>query len=80
MIQQKLCLSKGVADGVGGWRSYGINPGNFSLTLMRICENVVERNRFPAKDPVQLISRCYEEIEALRCPVMGKFRYDLQSA
>ena len=28
----------GVADGVGGWRAYGVDPGLFSLNLMKSCE------------------------------------------
>jgi protein phosphatase PTC7 len=31
----------GVADGVGSWREYGIDPRNFSHALMAECENVV---------------------------------------
>ncbi|KAF8767774.1 Protein phosphatase PTC7 like protein [Argiope bruennichi] len=31
----------GVADGVGGWRNYGIDPSLFSYTLMETCERLL---------------------------------------
>jgi len=31
----------GVADGVGSWREYGVDPREFSHTLMQECENVI---------------------------------------
>ncbi|VDM40875.1 unnamed protein product [Toxocara canis] len=32
----------GVADGVGGWRRYGIDPSEFSSRLMKICSELVQ--------------------------------------
>ncbi len=32
----------GVADGVGGWRQYGVDPGQFSKQLMYNCERLVK--------------------------------------
>lgn len=32
----------GVADGVGSWRSYGVDPRDFSHSLMEECENVLK--------------------------------------
>ena len=29
----------GVADGVGGWRQYGVDPGLFSSNLMKVAAN-----------------------------------------
>jgi protein phosphatase PTC7 len=31
----------GIADGVGSWRSYGVDPREFSHALMKECENVL---------------------------------------
>jgi protein phosphatase PTC7 len=31
----------GVADGVGSWREYGVDPRNFSHALMAECENIL---------------------------------------
>ena len=40
----------GVADGVGGWRAYGVDPGLFSMNLMKSCERLgtihILRNHF----------------------------------
>lgn len=32
----------GVADGVGSWRSYGVDPREFSHALMQECDNVLQ--------------------------------------
>lgn len=34
----------GVADGVGGWHSYGIDPSKFSFSLMKTCKRIVEQD------------------------------------
>jgi protein phosphatase PTC7 len=34
----------GVADGVGGWHSYGIDPSKFSFNLMKTCKRIVEQD------------------------------------
>lgn len=31
-----------MADGVGGWRRYGIDPSEFSSRLMKICSDLVQ--------------------------------------
>ena len=36
----------GVADGVGGWRQYGVDPGQFSSQLMYNCERLVKAGYF----------------------------------
>ncbi|XP_012244564.1 protein phosphatase PTC7 homolog isoform X3 [Bombus vosnesenskii] len=47
----------GVADGVGGWRHYGIDPGEFSSFLMRTCERLVSMGRFKPSEPAGLLAR-----------------------
>ncbi|KAL1140538.1 hypothetical protein AAG570_000468 [Ranatra chinensis] len=47
----------GVADGVGGWRHYGIDPGEFSTFLMRTCERLVTTGRFTGSEPAGLLAR-----------------------
>lgn len=63
----------GVADGVGGWRSYGIDPGEFSSFLMRTCERLVESTNFNPKQPVSLLSYSYCELLEQKKPILGKF-------
>lgn len=41
IAENKNCTALGVADGVGGWRDYGIDASKFSTTLMRKCEHFV---------------------------------------
>ena len=52
----------GVADGVGGWTAYGIDPSAFSQALMNQCKCIIrnkeskmneERIRFEASDDQQ---------------------------
>lgn len=61
----------GVADGVGGWRSYGIDPGEFSSFLMRTCERLVESANFNPKQPVSLLSYSYCELLEQKKPILG---------
>lgn len=61
----------GVADGVGGWRSYGIDPGEFAMVLMRNCERLVKFARFDPVKPVNLIASGYRELRANRKSILG---------
>ncbi|KAL4223120.1 Protein phosphatase PTC7 [Mactra antiquata] len=61
----------GVADGVGGWRNYGIDPSAFSSSLMRVCEHLVNHGRFKPQSPANLIQDSYEELLAHKYPLIG---------
>lgn len=61
----------GVADGVGGWRNYGIDPSAFSTSLMRVCERLVANGHFKPHSPANLIQDSYEEILANKYPLIG---------
>lgn len=61
----------GVADGVGGWRNYGIDPSAFSTSLMRVCERLVCNGHFKPQSPANLIQDSYEEILAHKYPLIG---------
>lgn len=52
----------GVADGVGGWRTYGIDPSHFSYALMKTCERIVQTGHFNATSPSGIISAGYYEL------------------
>lgn len=62
----------GVADGVGGWRSYGIDPGEFSSFLMKTCERLVQSANFCPKQPVTLLAYSYCELLEQKKPILGK--------
>ena len=47
----------GVADGVGGWRDYGVDPGLFSNHLMRNCERLVKAGFFISNSPRALLKQ-----------------------
>ena len=47
----------GVADGVGGWRAYGVDPGLFSNHLMRNCERLVKAGFFVNNSPKALLEQ-----------------------
>lgn len=61
----------GVADGVGGWRNYGIDPGEFSSFLMRTCERLVTSGRFSCTEPTSLLARSYYELLENKQPILG---------
>nr|CAD7404879.1 unnamed protein product [Timema cristinae] len=61
----------GVADGVGGWRNYGIDPGVFSNFLMRTCERLVLCGRFVPTEPAGLLARSYYELLESKQPILG---------
>ncbi|XP_074642148.1 protein phosphatase PTC7 homolog isoform X1 [Tubulanus polymorphus] len=61
----------GIADGVGGWRSYGIDPSQFSYALMQTCERMVCQGKFRPKEPAGLIASSYAEILEQKNPLLG---------
>jgi protein phosphatase PTC7 len=73
---QKL-LYMAVADGVGSWREYGVDPRDFSHRLMEECENVLDEassqcHLTETKDkkfcrmlsPAELLAKSYERTKA----------------
>ena len=67
-----IFLFTGVADGVGGWRSYGIDPGDFSAFLMKTCERLVQCANFNSTRPVNLLAYSYCELLEHKKPILGK--------
>jgi protein phosphatase PTC7 len=61
----------GVADGVGGWRNYGIDAGEFSNFLMRTCERLVQSTNFNPHHPVDLLAGSYYELLEHKKPILG---------
>lgn len=66
----KYCIL-GVADGVGGWRAYGIDPGEFSSYLMRTCERLVRMGHFKMSEPGDLLAKSYYELLEHKKPILG---------
>ncbi|ENN77819.1 hypothetical protein D910_12399 [Dendroctonus ponderosae] len=62
---------KSVADGVGGWRSYGIDPGEFSFHLMKTCERLVKLGRFAPTNPSELLASSYYELLHNKKAILG---------
>ncbi|KAF3850649.1 hypothetical protein F7725_012421, partial [Dissostichus mawsoni] len=61
----------GVADGVGGWRDYGVDPSQFSGTLMKTCERLVKEGRFVPSNPVGVLTSSYYELLQNKVPLLG---------
>ncbi|EDW49369.1 protein phosphatase PTC7 homolog [Drosophila sechellia] len=61
----------GVADGVGGWRNYGVDPGKFSMSLMRSCERISHAPDFEPKRPEILLERGYCDLLDQKCSIVG---------
>ncbi|XP_034060956.1 LOW QUALITY PROTEIN: protein phosphatase PTC7 homolog [Gymnodraco acuticeps] len=60
-----------VADGVGGWRDYGVDPSQFSGTLMKTCERLVKEGRFVPSNPVGVLTSSYYELLQNKVPLLG---------
>ncbi|XP_019908320.1 protein phosphatase PTC7 homolog isoform X3 [Esox lucius] len=60
-----------VADGVGGWRDYGVDPSQFSGTLMKTCERLVKEGRFVPSNPVGVLTTSYYELLQNKVPLLG---------
>ncbi len=61
----------GVADGVGGWRQYGVDPGMFSSHLMRNCERLVKSGHFAPNQPARLLAQGYLEMQECKKQIVG---------
>lgn len=61
----------GVADGVGGWRDYGVDPSLFSGTLMRTCERLAKEGHFMPGNPVGILTTSYYELLQNKVPLLG---------
>lgn len=71
---QKL-LYMGVADGVGSWREYGVDPRDFSHKLMGECENILQeatsqcvthgnKSKCGMISPAELLAQSYERTKS----------------
>ncbi|KAL5016439.1 hypothetical protein ScPMuIL_006028 [Solemya velum] len=61
----------GVADGVGGWRNYGIDPSAFPHALMKTCERMVKEGRIHPRSPANIIEASYDELLEQKIPLLG---------
>lgn len=59
----------GVADGVGGWRKYGIDPSEFSRKLMKECEKRVASGEFDPKMPEDILTKAFKATAEAPRPV-----------
>lgn len=67
-----MLVPTGVADGVGGWRDYGVDPSQFSGTLMKTCERLVKEGRFVPSNPVGVLTSSYYELLQNKVPLLGE--------
>jgi len=61
----------GVADGVGGWRAYGVDPGQFSSNLMKCCERLVVAGYFNGCQPASLLAQGFREMQENKHQIIG---------
>lgn len=59
----------GVADGVGGWRKYGIDPSEFSSRLMKHCADVVKSGDFEPSRPDLIIAKAFTNLAEAPRPI-----------
>ncbi|KAK2725758.1 protein phosphatase PTC7 homolog [Artemia franciscana] len=61
----------GVADGVGGWRQYGVDPGLFSSGLLRAVDNLVSLGMITPSRPASLLASAFRELRNSKMQVVG---------
>ncbi|XP_017066806.1 protein phosphatase PTC7 homolog [Drosophila eugracilis] len=71
MSSNSEAYTMGVADGVGGWRNYGVDPGKFSMFLMRSCERLSCLKDFEPERPHLLLERAYCDLLKQESPIVG---------
>ena len=65
-------ISLGVADGVGGWRHYGIDSSLFSSALMESCRRfVLEGGLEATPSPVSIIKAGFQDVTEHKEPLFG---------
>lgn len=61
-----------VADGVGGWRDYGVDPGDFSYSLLRSVDHITNVSKnWSAHNPVVLLASAFRELLHSKRPITG---------
>ena len=73
-----LLYHVGVADGVGGWRTYGVDPSQFPKSLMAACERMVHSGQFTPRRPVDVLSSGYHEIQQDKAPLIGMYYHNIK--
>lgn len=61
----------GVADGVGGWRQYGIDSSLFSSALMESCKRFVIEGGLETPSPINVIKAGFQELTEHKEPLFG---------
>jgi len=61
----------GVADGVGGWRHYGIDSSLFSSALMESCRRFVMEGGLETPSPISVIKAGFQELFEHKEPLFG---------
>ncbi|KAK0068898.1 Protein phosphatase PTC7 [Biomphalaria glabrata] len=69
--RNKVADVLGVADGVGGWRNYGIDPSSFPRSLMMACERMVRTGHFVPQSPANIIAAGYSEMLEQKVLTLG---------
>lgn len=63
----------GVADGVGGWREYGVDPSQVPRTIMSLCNRLLESGKFTPSQPDKLLESAYDEATLAKDAVIGMY-------
>lgn len=64
----------GVADGVGGWRQYGIDSSLFSSALMESCKRFVLEGGLESSSPINIIKAGFQDLTEHKEPLFGGYR------
>jgi len=65
VVTKRPVVYMGVADGVGSWREYGVDPREFSHRLMEECENLLREatNKSRVITPSTVLANAFERVK-----------------
>ena len=69
-----LQFAIGIADGVGGWKQYGVDPSLFSHFLMKNCERYVKDNCVNSFSPKKILQAGYDNLISEHPDLLGVFQ------
>uniref|UniRef100_A0A0N4ZV92 Protein phosphatase n=1 Tax=Parastrongyloides trichosuri TaxID=131310 RepID=A0A0N4ZV92_PARTI len=61
-VEDNSAFVSAVFDGVGGWVRHGIDPSEFSSTLMRFCYELAKAGKFDPKRPDLLLNDAFRQV------------------
>lgn len=66
-------MAIGIADGVGGWKQYGVDPSLFPGILMKNCERYAKDYCIDCGSPKKILQAGYDDLISENPHLLGVF-------